>query len=240
MPKSTRVVLPAAVISMEALMKEDERIRNDIQEEIAWDPSVKTTDIGVTVKNGAVRLTGTVASYAERHAAESAAGRVKGVHAVAEDIEVHLASKDRQTDQTIAERISNMLEWNTVVPDPEIVAEVRDGYVTLKGEVDWNFERESLKNQIANMRGVREVDNRITLRQRAPALEVSERDIKYKITRALHRNAELEKARIDIAVDGDKVTITGDVNAPYEKALIANAVWSAPGVMHVVEKLRVN
>ena len=221
-------------------MTEDERIRNDIQEEIAWDPRVKTTDVGVTVKNGAVRLTGTVSSYAERYAAETAARRVRGVHAVAEDIEVHLASDDRQTDETIAERISNMLEWNMIVPDPEIIAEVREGCVTLKGEVDWNFERETLKNQIAHMRGVKEVNNRIALRKRGPAPEVSEREIKYKITRALHRSAELEKANIDIAVDGDKVTITGDVKAPYEKELIANAAWSAPGVMHVVEKLRVN
>ncbi len=220
-------------------MNEDERIRDDIQEEIAWDPRVKSTDIGVTVKNGAVRLTGSVASYAERYAAETAARRVKGVHAVAEDIEVQLPGDDTETDETLAERISNMLEWNMIVPDPDIVAEVREGFVSLTGEVDWNFERETLKNQIVHMRGVKGVDNRITLRRKAPAQEISERDIKYKIASALHRSAELEKANIDIAVDGDKVTITGDVRAPYEKALIANAAWSAPGVMHVVEKLRV-
>ncbi|MEL7491485.1 MAG: BON domain-containing protein [Pseudomonadota bacterium] len=220
-------------------MNEDERIRDDIQEEIAWDPRVKSTDIGVTVKNGAVRLTGSVASYAERYAAETAARRVKGVHAVAEDIEVQLPGDDTETDETLAERISNMLEWNMIVPDPDIVAEVREGFVSLTGEVDWNFERETLKNQIVHMRGVKGVDNRITLRRKAPAQEISERDIKYKIASALHRSVELEKANIDIAVDGDKVTITGDVRAPYEKALIANAAWSAPGVMHVVEKLRV-
>ena len=221
-------------------MKEDERIRNDIQDEIAWDPRVRTTDIGVTVKNGAVRLAGTVSSYAERYAAETAARRVRGVHAVAEDIEVQLTGDDAETDETIAERIANMLEWNMMVPEPDIVAEVRDGFVSLTGEVDWNFERELLKNQIIHMRGVKGVDNRISLRKRTPKSEVSERDIKYKITRALHRSAELEKANIDIAVEGDKVTITGDVRAPYEKALVANAVWSTPGVMHVVEKLRTN
>ncbi len=221
-------------------MNEDERIRDDIQDEIAWDPRVKTTDIGVTVKNGAVRLTGTVSSFAERYAAETAARRVKGVHAVAEDIDVRLADDDAESDATIAERISHLLDWNMIVPDPNILAEVRDGYVSLIGEVDWNFERETLKNQIVHMRGVKGVDSRITLRKRAARGEVSERDIKYKIASALHRSAQLEKANIDIEVDGDKVTISGDVKAPYEKALVANAAWSAPGVKHVIEKLRVS
>ncbi|NNE40729.1 MAG: BON domain-containing protein [Marinicaulis sp.] len=221
-------------------MKEDERIRNDIQEEIAWDPRVKTTDIGVTVKNGAVRLTGTVASYAERYAAETAAKRVKGVHAVAEDIEISLPNDDKVTDEVIAERISNLLEWNVIIPDPHIQAEVRNGYVTLTGEVDWNFERDTIKNQVIHMYGVRGVDNRVMLRKKAQKKQVSERDIKYQITRALHRNADLEKSKINIAVDGNKVTLTGDINANYEKALIERAAWSAQGVMQVVDNLRVN
>lgn len=221
-------------------MNQDERIRNDIQEEIAWDPRVKTTDIGVMVKNGSVRLTGTVSSYAERYAAETAAKRVKGVHAVAEDIEVKLPTDESVTDETIAERISNMLEWNVIVPDPDVQAEVRNGFVSLTGEVDWNFERETLKNQVIHMRGVRGVDNRITMRKRAPKQEVSTRDIKYQITRALHRNADLEKSNINIAVDGDKVTLTGSIKANYEKELIEKAAWSAPGVMQVVDHLRVD
>ncbi|MBT8472045.1 MAG: BON domain-containing protein [Marinicaulis sp.] len=224
----------------EVAMKEDERIRNDIQEEIAWDPRVKTTDIGVTVKNGAVRLTGTVASYAERYAAETAAKRVKGVHAVAEDIEISLPNDDKVTDEVIAERISNLLEWNVIIPDPHIQAEVRNGYVTLTGEVDWNFERDTIKNQVIHMYGVRGVDNRVMLRKKAQKKQVSERDIKYQITRALHRNADLEKSKINIAVDGNKVTLTGDINANYEKALIERAAWSAQGVMQVVDNLRVN
>lgn len=220
-------------------MKVDERIRNDIQEEIAWDPRVKTTDIGVTVKNGAVRLTGTVASYAERYAAEAAAKRVKRVHAVAEDIEVFLPTDDQVTDETIATRISNLLEWNVVIQDPDIQAEVRNGYVTLTGEVDWHFERESIKNQIIHMYGVRGVDNRVTISKKTPTPAASARDIKYQIARALHRNADLEKSNIDIAVDGDRVTLSGEIKANYEKALIETAAWSAPGVYHVVDDLRV-
>lgn len=222
------------------MQEEDERIRNDIQEEIAWDPCVKTTDIGVIVKNGAVRLTGTVSSLSERYAAETAAKCVKGVHAVAEDIEIRVPADDTVTDEKIAERISNMLEWNAIIPDPDIRAEVRNGFVSLTGEVDWNYERESLKYQIIRMRGVRGVDNRIVLRKKIPTRPVSERDIKYQITRALHRQPDLEKSKIDIAVEGDRVTLSGDIKANYEKAIIEKAVWSAPGVMHVVDKLIVS
>lgn len=220
-------------------MSPDERIRNDVQEEIAWDPRVKTTDIGVIVKNGTVRLTGTVSSYAERYAAESAARRVKGVHAVAEDIEVSLPADNAVTDETIAERISNLLQWNVIIPDPDVRAEVRNGFVSLMGTVDWNFERESLKNQIIHMQGVRGVDNRIEIREKMPTKEASVHDIKYQITRALHRNADLEKSHIDIAVDGGKVTLSGNVKANYEKEIIENAVWSAPGVTSVVDHLRI-
>lgn len=220
-------------------MREDERIRNDIQEEIDCDPRVKSTDFGVTVKHGAVRLTGTVTSYAERYAAEAAAKRVRGVHAVAEDIEVALPNEDRVTDEIIAERISNLLEWNVIIPDPNIQAEVRNGYVTLTGEVDWNFERESIKNQIIHMCGVRGVSNQIAIRKKKPKAEASARDIKYQITRALHRNADLERSNIDIVVDGDTVTLTGEIKASYEKALIENAAWSVPGVKRVVDELRI-
>ncbi len=216
-------------------MDEDERIRDDILEEITFDPRVRSTDIGVTVKNGAVRLTGAVASYSERLAAENAAKRVKGVHAIAEDIEVMPAAGARETDETIAQRISNLLEWNIIVPDADVKAEVRNGFVTLTGEVEWNFERETIKNQIAHLAGVRGIDNRIQLKSR-----VSEKDVSRKVARALHRNAELEKSKIDIAVDGGKVTLSGNVKAFYEKELIEDAAWAAPGVTEVVDNLRVN
>lgn len=216
-------------------MNQDEHIRNDIQEEITWDPRVKSTDIGVTCKGGAVRLTGSVASYSERLAAENAAKRVKGVHAIAEDIEIKLPSGNVETDESIAEHISKLMKWNTMVPVPDVQAEVRNGFVTLTGEVDWNFERETIKNQVAHLGGVRGIDNRITLQNR-----VSEKDVSKSITRALHRNADLEKSKVDVCVDGSKVTITGYVKALYEKELIENAVWAAPGVMQVIDRLRVS
>ena len=216
-------------------MNKDEHIRDNIQEEIAFDPRVRSTDIGVTVKNGAVRLTGTVSTYAERLAAESAAKHVKGVHAIAEDIEVKPAAGARETDETIAERISNLLEWNLMAPDAGVQAEVRNGFVTLTGEVEWNFERETVKSQISHLAGVRGIDNRIELQAR-----VSEKDVAKSITRALHRNADFEKSKISFDVNGGTVTISGDVQAFYEKELVEDAVWAAPGVTEVVDKLRVH
>lgn len=215
-------------------MNQDEQIRDDIQEEITFDPRVKSTDIGVTVKTGAVRLTGTVTSYAERIAAENAAKRVKGVHAIAEDIEVRPAAGAKETDETIAERISNLLEWNIMAPNAAVQAEVRNGFVSLTGDVDWNFERETIKNQISHLAGVRGIDNRIELKSR-----VSEKDVSKNIARALHRNADIERSHVNFEVDGSTVTITGDVQAYYEKELIEDAVWAAPGVNEVVDKLRV-
>ncbi len=216
-------------------MNQDERVRNDIQEEIAWDPRVKSTDIGVTIKDGAVHLTGSVASYFERLAAENAAKRVKGVHAIAEDIEIKLPSNNVETDESIAEHISNLMKWNTMVPVPDVLAEVRNGIVTLTGEVDWHFERETIKNQIAHLSGVRGIDDHIKLQSR-----VSEKDVSKSITRALHRNADLERSKVDVFVDGGKVVITGKVKVFYEKKLIEDAVWAAPGVMQVVDRLRVS
>ena len=216
-------------------MDQDERIRNNVQDEIAWDPRVKSTEIGVTVKNGAVCLTGTVGSYAERLAAEEAAKRVSGVHAIAEDITITLPEELEETDEGVAERISNILEWNMIAPDADVQAEVRNGFVTLTGDVEWNFERETIKNQIAHLKGVRGIDNRIKLQSR-----VSERDVARNIARALHRNADLEKSKIDISVEGGKVVLNGNVKAFYEKELIEKAAWGAPGVTEVIDNLSVD
>ncbi|NOX94502.1 MAG: BON domain-containing protein [Alphaproteobacteria bacterium] len=220
-------------------MNQDERIRNDIQEEIAWGPRVKSTDIRVTCKDGAVRLTGSVASYSEQLASENAAKRVKGVHAIAEDIVFKLPSDNVETDESIAEQISNFMKWNTMVPVPDGQAEVRNGFVTLTGEVDWNFERETIKNQITHLSGVRGIDNSINL-QSCLQSRVSEKDVSKSITRALHCNADLERSKIDVFVDGGKVVIIGKVKAFYEKKVIEDAVWAAPSVMQVVDRLRVN
>lgn len=216
-------------------MRNDDEIRDDIIAELEWDPKIESTEIGVTVKDGAVSLMGVVGSYAEKLAAEQAAKRVRGVRAIAEEIRVRLPSDRSVTDEDIAERIAHVLEWNTSIPDSNIQAEVRNGFVTLTGEVEWNYQRESAKDLIAGIKGVSAVSNMIKVRSR-----VVKTDITREIALALKRNADLEAARIKVDVDGSRVTLNGDVKAWYERKLVEDAVWAAPGVTQVTDNLRVS
>ncbi len=216
-------------------MRTDQDIKDDVLAEIDWDPQIESTEVGVTVKKGAVTLMGTVTSYSEKLAAERAAKRVKGVHAIAEDIKVRYPSDKTVSDTDIAQRISNIIEWNTSIPRDAITAEVRDGFVTLSGEVDWNYQREVARNQIANVRGVTAVSNLINVKPR-----VAEADVSKEINRALHRNADLEASHVKVDVSGGKVTLSGNVKAWHERKLVEDAVWAAPGVTQVVDNLRVD
>lgn len=215
-------------------MRTDDEIRDDILAEIDWDPQIESNDIGVTVEDGAVTLYGTVQSYAARLAAERAAKRVKGVRAVAEEIKVKYPSDWTVSDQDIAEAISSILQWNAALCDYDIKAEVRSGYVTLTGKVDWRFQRETARELIAEVRGVTGVSNQIALLQRTSAV-----DVKKKITQALHRNADFEASHITVNVDGSKVTLNGNVKAWYERKLVEDAVWAAPGVTSIQDNLHV-
>lgn len=215
-------------------MRNDEEIRDDIIAELEWDPKIESTEIGVTVKDGAVALLGVVGSYAEKLAAEQAAKRVRGVRAIAEQIRVRLPSERSVTDDNIAERIAHVLEWNTGVPNNNIQAEVRNGFVTLTGEVEWNYQREAAKDLVAGIKGVSAVSNMIRVKSR-----IAKADITREISRALQRNADFEASRIKVDVDGGKVTLNGDVKAWYERKLVEDAVWAAPGVTQVTDNLRI-
>ena len=215
-------------------MRKDEDIKSDVLAEIDWDPQIESTEVGVAVKDGAVSLLGTVSSYSEKLAAERAAKRVKGVRAIAEEIKVKYPSDKSVTDEDIAERISSIIEWNTSVPRDRVMAEVRNGLVTLTGDVDWNYQRDVARNQIAAVRGVTAVSNLINVKPR-----VAQADVSKEINRALHRNADLEASHVQVDVSGGKVTLSGNVKAWYERKLVEDAVWSAPGVTQVVDNLRV-
>lgn len=215
-------------------MRTDQEIRDDILAEIDWEPRVQSTEIGVTVKNGAVVLTGTVSNYAEKLAAEEAAKRVKGVRAIAEEIKVKIPSETRVGDEEIAERIANLFKWNASIAENEIKAEVRNGFVTLSGEADWNYQRDLAKTLVSGVKGVAAVTNMIKVKSRVAPAEVTR-----EITRALHRNADIEASNIKVDVDGGRVTLKGDVKAWHERKLVEDAVWAAPGVTEVVDNLRV-
>lgn len=215
-------------------MRADDEIRDDIIAELLWDPQIASTSIGVTVKEGAAVLMGVVGSYAEKLAAEQAAKRVRGVRAIAEEIEVKLPTDRTLRDEDIAERIARLLAWSSSVPDESLQAEVRDGFVTLTGEVDWRFQREAARDLVAGVEGVAAVSNQIKVREK-----LSPGDIEHEIMSALHRNADLEASRIKIDVDGGNVTLSGEVKAWYERKIIENAVWASPGVTGVTDNLRI-
>ena len=216
-------------------MRSDQDIKNDILAELDWDPEVDRADIGVAVVDGAVTLTGTVATFPERKAAEKAARRVKGVFSIAQDIRVVLATRPTCDDSQLARRIAHVLEWDPALPHERILAEVRDGAVTLSGEVDWHFQREVVEAHVGRIAGVTSLDNRVKV-----VSPVEEREVKREIVRALHRNADLEAARIEVDINEGVVSITGKVKAAYEKDLVKNAVWKAPGVTAVVDHLEVS
>ncbi len=215
-------------------MTRDEQIKSDIVDELKWDPKIEASDVGVTVKGGAVTLTGTVKSFPAKIAAEQAAKRVKGVRAIAEEIVVRLIRDKPDTDDDIARRIAHVLDWNIALPDHNIIAEVSKGYVKLTGDVDWQYQRTRAMRQVAEIRGVVGVINSIEIRPRA-----ADPQVKRAIVRALHRHASIEASKVDVTIVDGKVTLSGDVDATVEKELIEDAVWSAPGVMEVFNHLRV-
>lgn len=215
-------------------MTRDEQIKSDIIDELKWDPKVQASDVGVTVKDGAATLTGTVTSFPAKTAAENAAKRVKGVRAIAEEIHVRLIRDKADTDDEIARRIAHVLDWNIAIPDHNIIAEVSQGRVKLTGDVDWQYQRSKAMRQVAEVRGVVGITNNIRIRPRA-----TDPDVKRAIASALHRHATIEASKVDVTIVDGKVTLTGDVDGAFEKDLIEDAVWSAPGVMEVFNHLRV-
>ena len=216
-------------------MRNDEQIKDDILEEIDFDPKVEATDIGVTVKDGAVTLHGTVHSYFEELAVVKAAKRVKGVHAVVEEIKIKYPSDTKIDDDDIAQRIARLCEWNTTFRKYDIKAEVKNGRVTLTGDVDWQYQRTDVRDHVSRLRGVTGVTSLIGIRPHASSI-----DVKRKISAALHRSATLESSKINVDVANGKVTLKGNVKAWYERKLAEDAAWSAPGVKEVVDQIKIS
>lgn len=213
----------------------DTQLRRYIIDELEFEPSVNAAHIGVAVDNGVVTLTGHVGSYAEKIAAERAARRVKGVRAIAQEIEVRYPSDKRTADDDIAARALNILRWSAVVPAEKVQLKVQDGWLTLTGEVDWQFQRTSAESALRKLSGVAGVINNITLTSR-----VQPQDIKQRIENALKRSAEIEAQRIRVSVwDGGKVSLEGKVHDWQERYSAEKAAWSAPGVTSVEDNLAI-
>ncbi|KQW20956.1 ornithine aminotransferase [Afipia sp. Root123D2] len=211
------------------------KLRDDILDELAYEPIVDPVHIGVAVDQDVVTLTGHVGSYAQKLAALSAVRRVRGVHGIADEIEVRNSSDKKMADDEVAKRAINVLSWDSVIPSNAIQVTVRDGLVTLTGKVNWFYQKSSAERDIRRLSGVRSVVNNIEIEPHAKP-----DNVKRKIEAALKRQAEIEAKDIRVTVrDGDEVLLEGKVRNWDEKFSVSNAAWSAPGVKNVKDKLTV-
>lgn len=214
-------------------MKTDTQLRQDVENELRWDPSVPAEQIGVSVKNGVVELDGHVDSFYAKWNAERAALRVAGVRAMANEIDVQLPGSLTRTDEDIARTAMNNLEWSYSVPD-SVKVKVSNGFVTLSGTVDWEYQREDAEDIVRPLIGVKGVTNEITVKP-----TVNATDVKVKIQDALKRNAILDAGKIQVDTFDGKVTLRGNVQSWAERKEAEDAAWAAPGVSKVENQIAI-
>lgn len=212
----------------------DRELQEHVQQALDWEPSIDPAEIGVSVDDGVVTLRGDVKTYAEKAAAERVTLGVYSVRAVANDLNVRLHDGQQRTDTDIAQAVVAALRWNTLVPDEQISVAVSNGWVTLKGHVEWEYQRAAAANAIRYLSGVRGVSNTISVKP-----QVSVPDVKAKIEAALRRSAEVDARRINVAVADGKITLTGNVHSWFERDQARQAAWAAPGVREVEDHIAV-
>ena len=217
------------------MSKTDTQIKDDVMAELAWDPAIQAENIGVIVKEGVVTLTGHIGTYTEKMAAEKAVRHVAGVKALAVELDVKLSMSHQRSDTEIAQAALHSLRWHTWVPSERIQVEVDQGWVTLTGEVDWQYQLVSAEQSVRNLLGVRGISNRIVLKPK-----ISTADISHEITAALTRHAKREADRLHILVDKGTVTLQGSVDSLAERDAVIGAAYGTRGVAKVVDQLNIH
>jgi osmotically-inducible protein OsmY len=213
-------------------MKNNAELQKDVQDAIKWEPLLNAAEIGVTVKEGVVTLTGTVDSYAKKSQAEEATKNVTGVKAVVEKIEIKFGNYGKKDSTEIANEILEALKWNWEVPKDKVKVRVEDGWVTLDGELQWNSQKEAAKKAIGSLVGIKGITDNIKVKS-----ETYNQIEKDDIERALLRNWSIDEKSIHVKIAGSKVTLTGIVNSLYQREEAERIAWNAPGVWNVENKL---
>ena len=215
-------------------MKSNEVLQKDVQDAIKWEPLLNAAEIGVTVKDGIVTLTGTVDSYSKKSEAEEAAKKVAGVKAVVEKIEIKFCNTCKTSDNEIATEVVNAFKWNWEIPSDKVKVKVEAGWVSLDGNLNWNYQREAAKKAVSKLNGVKGVTNNIKIQS-----ETNDEIEKKDIENALGRNWSMDDSDIQVRVSGHKVTLNGVVDSWYQKDEAARIVWNAPGVWEVDNQLTI-
>jgi osmotically-inducible protein OsmY len=220
---------------MEQIMKSDSEIERDVREELQWEPDLNAEDIAVSVKDGVVTLAGFTRSYTDRLEAEQAAKRVGGVHAVANDIEVRLPAIDQRPDPDIARDAVAALKSQLPISHDKIKVIVKDGWITLEGAAEWQYQKTTAENAVRKIKGAKGVTNVIQLK---PAVQPT--DIQRKIQEAFKRSAEVDGDRVTVETKGSEVILKGTVRSWIEREEAERVAWSAPGVTHVEDRIVVS
>jgi osmotically-inducible protein OsmY len=215
-------------------MKTDAALQLDVIAELKWEPSVNAAHIGVEAKDGVVTLAGHVDTYAEKWDAERAVPRVSGVRAIAVEMDVTLSGTNQRHDADIAQSATNVLLWTTSVPSDQIKLKVEGGWLTLTGEVEWEFQRQSAEDAVRYLMGVTGISDQISIKPR-----ISSYAIRTDIEAALKRRARTDAQQISVSVEGHEVTLGGPVHSWAEKDLATHSAWSTPGVRNVVDNMTV-
>lgn len=215
-------------------MKTDKKNQEDVIAELLWEPMLTAAEIGVAVKGGVVTLSGSVNNYMKKRQAELAAKRVRDVKAVAVDITIDLSPEDNSNDTEIGTAIVDAFNWNTMVPDEKVKVKVENGWVTLEGNVEWQYQKDAAYNSVLLLRGIRGISNLISVK---PA--VNKVLVKDNIKRALERNAAIESDKV-VTTTGHTVVLKGKVGSWHERNLVERAAWASPGVVNVKDEMEIS